>query len=144
MLTAIVFCLASLAQDSLRDLGHYEVDSKLQLHAVASRTLTWLTGTAEDNDYISVGRFANYFGFVKFRGASGHSLSRSGAGQETWSVLNPEQRAILVETLSNQEQDFSTVWRRRIDMNRALESMRLGGFRHSRRLSCARSGRWKS
>ncbi|MBT5101720.1 MAG: hypothetical protein HOM77_07360, partial [Planctomycetes bacterium] len=126
MLTATVFYLASLAQDPLRDLGHYEVDSKLQLHAVASRTLTWLTGTAEDNDYISVGRYANFFGFVKFRVASGHSLSRSGAGQETWSVLNPEQRAILVETLSNQEQDFSAVWRRRIDMNRALESMILG------------------
>jgi arylsulfatase A-like enzyme/cytochrome c2 len=128
MLTTIVFCLASLVQEPLRNLERLEVNSKHQLDAVASRTLTWLTGAAEDNDYISVGRLANFFGFVKFRVASGHSLSRSGAGQETWSVLNAEQRAILVETLSSQEQDFSTVWRGRIDMNRALESMLLGEF----------------
>ena len=117
----------ALAQDGpLRDLGRFRIDERLELHAVASRTLTWLTGTPEQNDYISVGRFANFFGFVKFRVSSAHSLTRSASGQESFAILGPDQRAAILALLHAQEEPFTRVVTTRLEMNRMLDRLRSG------------------
>ena len=67
----------------VQDISQIEVDEEKLRHAVASRTLTWLTGSSSNNDYVSVGRLANFFGFVALRVSSGHSLSRSAVAKET-------------------------------------------------------------
>ncbi|MDA0935224.1 MAG: hypothetical protein O3C51_17410 [Planctomycetota bacterium] len=123
LLLAGLLCAAlpsppALAQDGpLRDLGRFRIDARLELHAVASRTLTWLTGTPEQNDYISVGRFANFFGFVKFRVSSAHSLTRSASGQESFAIL---------ALLHAQEEPFTRVVTTRLEMNRMLDRLRSG------------------
>ena len=117
---------AVFAQDALRNLDDFKVSAKKQRHAVASRTLTWLTGSSEQNDYISVGRLANFFGFVKFRVASAHSLSRASAGQETFDLLEGGQQDRVLQLLDEQRRPFGLVATARLDMNRALEGLLLG------------------
>ncbi|MGA1607636.1 MAG: sulfatase-like hydrolase/transferase [Planctomycetota bacterium] len=115
------------AQDAaLRNLDRFRIDARLELHAVASRTMSWLTGTVEQNDYISVGRFANFFGFVKFRVSSAHSLTRSATGQEAFAILDPAQRAQIVALWETQERAFGQVASARLDINRTLDRMRSG------------------
>ena len=113
-----------LAQDPARPKP--EVDAHKELQAVASRTLTWLTGGSEQNDYVSVGRLAHYFGFIRFRVASGHTLDRSTAGQETYALLDPAQRARLQALLEEQREPHAAVVAARLRMNRALEGMLVG------------------
>lgn len=103
-----------------------EIDARKELQAVASRTLTWLTGGSEQNDHVSVGRLAHYFGFIRFRVASGHTLDRSTAGQETYALLDPAQRARLHALLEEQREPHAAVVAARIRMNRALEGMLVG------------------
>ena len=111
---------------SLRDTRLDEVDAKKQLQAVASRTLTWLTGSSEQNAYVSVGRLANFFGFIKFRVASGHSLTRSSAGQETYALLTESQRKRLVELHAEQMETLQNVVLARQQVNYSLESILVG------------------
>lgn len=110
----------------VRDLNQFRIDERRELEAVASRTLTWLTGSSEQNDYIAVGRLAHYFGFVKFRVESGNSVTRSGAAQETYALLEDEQRKKLQELVEKQRAPFERVVAARIKINRLLDRMRSG------------------
>ncbi|MCF7353423.1 hypothetical protein [Vibrio sp. CK2-1] len=118
----------SNAQDSsmVRDIAQSNVDEKALTDAVASRTLSWLTGSSSNNDYMSVGRMANYFGFVGLRVASGHSLSRSQVAKQTLSVLDTKQRQALITLLEQQKAPFKQVVTSRFEMNRALEGLLVG------------------
>ena len=110
----------------LRDLsGHDVADAQLR-SAVASRTLTWLTGTSANNDYISVGRMANFFGFVALRVSSGQSLTRAHVARDTLAVLDPSQIDILVALLNEQSPPHAATQEARIEMNRALERLLVG------------------
>ncbi|WP_298820963.1 c-type cytochrome [uncultured Roseibium sp.] len=108
---------------ALRDISKIQVDDRRLTEAVASRTLTWLTGNSANNDYISVGRLANFFGFVGLRVASGHSLKRSRIAQETLSVLNERQRAAMVSLVRGQMDALKDAQEARQEMNRALEGL---------------------
>lgn len=70
--------------EPLNDLSSHQVDTQQLRSALSSRTLTWLTGTSANNDYISVGRLANFFGFVALRVSSGHSLTRAMSRATRW------------------------------------------------------------
>lgn len=121
--------LPSLAQgtsQAVRDISHMQVDERLLRDAVASRTLTWLTGSSSNNDYVSVGRLANFFGFVGLRVASGHSLTRSAVGQDALSVLTQTQHDALVSLLEDQREAFRETQIARYNMNRALEGLLIG------------------
>ena len=111
---------------AVRDITNIEVDVKQLRDAVASRTLTWLTGSSANNDYISVGRTANYFGFVGLRVASGQSLSRSDVANDTLSVLNEVQRSALVALLTEQREPFEKTQQARFRINRTLEGLLVG------------------
>ncbi|GAM58265.1 hypothetical protein JCM19231_2710 [Vibrio ishigakensis] len=127
-LVLFTFLSTAMAQDSkaVRDITQYQVDEKALTDAVASRTLSWLTGSSSNNDYVSVGRTANYFGFVGLRVASGHSLSRSQIAKQTLSVLDPKQRSALISLVEKQKSPFKQVSNSRLAMNRALEGLLVG------------------
>lgn len=110
----------------LRDLSGHEVEEAQLRSVVASRTLTWLTGTSANNDYISVGRLANFFGFVALRVSSGQSLTRGHVARDTLGVLEPSQIDILVTILDEQSSAHAATQASRVEMNRALERLLVG------------------
>lgn len=110
----------------LRDLSNHKVDEPQLRSAVASRTLTWLTGNSANNDYISVGRMANFFGFVALRVSSGQSLTRAHVARDTLAVLNPSQVASLAALVDEQVPAHEKTQSARIQMNRALEQLLVG------------------
>ena len=111
----------------LRDLSGHDVEEAQLRSAVASRTLTWLTGTSANNDYISVGRMANFFGFVALRVSSGQSLTRAHVARDTLAVLEPPQiEEGLVALLDEQIQPHAETQAVRIEMNRLLERLLVG------------------
>ncbi|MDX8355241.1 hypothetical protein [Cognatiyoonia sp. IB215182] len=111
---------------ALRDLSDHDVDEAQLRSAVASRTLTWLTGVSANNDYISVGRMANFFGFVALRVSSGQSLTRAHVARDTLAVLKPSQIELLVALLDAQISPHQATQGARIQMNRALEWLLVG------------------
>lgn len=111
---------------ALRDLSGHDVDDAQLRSAVASRTLTWLTGTSANNDYISVGRMANFFGFVALRVSSGQSLTRAHVARDTLAVLEPSQIDTLVALLEEQTLPHVKTQAARVEMNRALERLLVG------------------
>lgn len=128
-LLSVFVCGGASAQDDLsavRDIKNHEVNVRQLEEAIASRTLTWLTGSSSNNDYISVGRTANYFGFVGLRVASGQSLSRNKVANDTLAILNPDQRLVFIELLEEQKVAFEQTRAARFKINRALEGMLIG------------------
>lgn len=111
---------------AVRDISQIEVDEEKLRQAIASRTLTWLTGSSSNNDYVSVGRLANFFGFVALRVSSNHSLSRSAVAKEALHVLNKRQQNALVLLVEDQKIAFQDVQTARFEMNRALEGLLVG------------------
>lgn len=118
--------IAQTAGPALRDLSGHDVGQQQLRSAVASRTLTWLTGTSANNDYISVGRMANFFGFVALRVSSGQSLTRAHVARDTLAVLEPAQIDLLVDLLDQQGPAHQATQSARIEMNRALEKALVG------------------
>ena len=116
---------AETSAPAVRDISSDTVDRNKLRTAIASRTLTWLTGSSSNNDYMSVGRLANYFGFVSLRVSSGHSLSRSAIAKETLQVLDERQRNHLIKLVETQKEKFANVHDARFKMNRALEGLRI-------------------
>lgn len=131
-LTLIAYSLMispSFAEPTLepvRDISGEQVTNRQLEAAIASRTLTWLTGSSMNNDYISVGRIANFFGFVGLRVASGHSLSRSDVAFDTLAVLDDEQRQQLIDLTGDLSDTLKQTQLARQSMNRALESLLVG------------------
>lgn len=107
----------------VRDIRQMKVDEKALNDAVASRTLSWLTGSSSNNDYVSVGRLANYFGFIGLRVASGHSLSRGLVAKHTLAALTPPQHNALIELVHLQKKPFKQLAESRYAVNRALEGL---------------------
>ncbi|MEM7748168.1 MAG: hypothetical protein AAF346_07935 [Pseudomonadota bacterium] len=129
LLVAILLAQPLAAQPSegaLRDLSGHQVDDAQLRSAVASRTLTWLTGTSANNDYISVGRMANFFGFVALRVSSGQSLTRAHVARDTLAVLEPPQIDILISLLDEQIPLHVATQAARVEMNRTLERLLVG------------------
>ena len=126
MLSPVVALDVSAAVTPVRDIRQLVVTERQLLDAVASRTLSWLTGSASNNDYISIGRIANYFGFVGLRVASGQSVSRNRVAADTLAVLTPAQRAELALLLKTQLAPFEQTREARFEINRALERLLIG------------------
>ncbi|MGE0145001.1 MAG: sulfatase-like hydrolase/transferase [Planctomycetota bacterium] len=126
-LACAVSLFASLAPTQDQTLERkLELTPKKEATAIVTRALTWLTGGAEENDYVSVGRLANYFGFVRFRVASGHMLSRGPVGQRCWELLDESQRDRMATLLDEQWSALERCREARQAINRRLEGMLVG------------------
>lgn len=128
VLVSALLAVGLVAQDAAeRALARkLEITPQKEYHAVLMRALTWLTGGAAENDYVSVGRLANYFGFVRFRVSSRHSLSRGAVGQETYALLDDAQRRTLAALLDAQWPALTACKEARVRINRVLEGMLVG------------------
>ena len=126
LLSLVANVSAQTDLNAIRDIENIEVNERQLKEAVASRTLTWLTGSSSNNDYISVGRTANYFGFVGLRVASGQSLSRNKVASDTLAILTASQRKSFIDLLADQKDAFHRTAAARFSINRALEGMLIG------------------
>ena len=129
LLTLFLLAPELSAQERNRRL---EWSDKKEYQAVVTRCLTWLTGTGEENDYVSVGRLANYFGFVHFRVSSGHTVDRSGLGGDVVEHLRPSQVEALFDLNREQWSHLEEVRAARVRMNDLLESMLDEGTEYER------------
>lgn len=98
-------------------------DERKELAKVASRSFSWLTGTAADNDYVSVGKIAHYFGVISLRINSNHSLSRGGLGKSTFQLLNTNQKNSLLGLLSDLKKPLNDYKTYHELVNRELEKL---------------------
>ncbi len=103
----IIFCLLLFSAShsygqALQTVSNTDNDLKKHTEVLASRLLSWSTGNKEQIGYVSVGRYANYFGFVKMRVSSKHSLSRSEVGKAAMSILTDDQHQLLYRLLRKQ------------------------------------------
>jgi arylsulfatase A len=126
IICVLAFFTALAPAQDLRLERKLEMTPKKEATAIVTRALTWLTGGAEENDYVSVGRLANYFGFVRFRVASGHMLSRGAVGQRCWEILDEPQRDLMATLLDAQWPALERCREARQAINRRLEGLLVG------------------
>jgi cytochrome c2 len=122
----LISYVSTAGAQTLKSVSNADNDLKKHQLVLASRLLSWSTGSEEQIDYVSVGRYANYFGFVKMRVSSAHSLKRSEAGRETLSVLTDVQQKILFDLLEEQETYIKATHSARLEANRYLNDLRDG------------------
>ena len=111
---------------SIKSVSNADNDFQKHQQVLASRLLSWSTGSKEQINYVSVGRYANYFGFVKMRVSSSHSLKRSETGRETLSVLTDDQIDILLALLQSQRPFIEATHRARLQANDYLDGFLTG------------------
>lgn len=127
LLSALVAAQGNGSARPARDLERkLQMTPRKEHAAVLTRSLTWLTGGTAENDYVSVGRLANYFGFVRFRITSGHSISRGAIGQEAYDLLTPVQRTAVLDLLNSQWPVLEACRKARLRINRSLEGLLIG------------------
>ena len=65
------------------------------LLAIASKMISWITGTVDDAVILPPGKISNYFGFAYYRYVDRANVSRSDAANKFLSVLDDTQKAII-------------------------------------------------
>ncbi|MDG1805945.1 hypothetical protein [Flavicella sp.] len=98
-------------------------DEKKELDNLAVRTFSWLTGTSTDNDYVSVGKVAHYFGVISLRLDSGHTLSRGGLGKKAFQILNLNQQKEMLALLEELKAPLKEYHTYHNLLNRELEKL---------------------
>lgn len=67
------------------------------LRETASKFLAYATGSVEDAVILPAGKIGNYFAFASYRYVDRADVSRSGAADLLWSVLNDEQETLICQ-----------------------------------------------
>lgn len=88
---------------------------------LATRLLTWITGTPEQNDFDTAGKPSQHFGFVSLRVESGHAITRGGIADALEEVLDEQQLATLASVVPANREDFEAFFAARAATNRELE-----------------------
>ncbi len=112
--------------------------------ALYSKGFTWLSGSPADNEKLSIGKNAQFFGFVALRYQSGRIAKRGELGRAFHQLASPEQRAIITEAVQAEEESLATWWTTRSQILRELEHHLYTGddFNHERMSSLARAFGW--
>ncbi len=106
------------ARSALRDAPQEEVQEFWNL---ATRLLTWTTGTPEQNDFDTAGKPSQHFGFVSLRVESGHAVTRGGIADAVEEVLSEAQLEQLRAVVTANAADFEAFFAARAAINRELE-----------------------
>jgi arylsulfatase A len=88
---------------------------------LATRLLTWITGSPEQNDFDTAGKPSQHFGFVSLRVESGHAITRGGIADALEEVLDETQLARLAAVVPANRADFEAFFAARAATNRELE-----------------------
>lgn len=89
--------------------------------ALYSKGFTWLTGSPADNEKLSIGKNAQFFGFVAIRYQSGRIAKRGELGRAFHELATPEQRAIISEAVKAEARSLTAWWESRSKILRELE-----------------------
>jgi arylsulfatase A-like enzyme/cytochrome c2 len=107
--------------------------NKDEMVALASKGFTWLTGSPADNDVISVGKDAQFFGFEQFRYDSDHTVQRGVVGRTLYGMLSPEQRTVVVRAALAQRDELQQYMQLREQILRSLEEHLYTGIEFDQR-----------
>lgn len=89
--------------------------------ALASKGFTWITGSPADNEKLSVGKNAQFFGFVALRYQSGRAANRGTLGRAMYAIANEEQRSIMARAVIAEKPALEEWWDVREDILTLLE-----------------------
>ncbi len=89
--------------------------------AMYSKGFAWLSGSPADNEKLSVGKTAQFFGFVAVRYASGRVAQRGELGRAFHDLATPAQRAVMLKAVKEEEAVLKSWWACRSKILRKLE-----------------------
>lgn len=98
---------------------HSEKDIRM---AVGSKAFSWLSGSPADNEKLSVGKTAQFFGFVAVRYQSGRAAQRGTLGRSFYQIANDTQRQIIRQAVLAEEPVMAQWWQVRSQLMRKLEA----------------------
>lgn len=78
--------------------------------AMASKGFAWLSGSPADNEKLSIGKNAQFFGFVSLRSESGRAANRGALGRAFFSILSKEQQSFLYDAVIAEEEALANWW----------------------------------
>ena len=90
--------------------------------AFASKGFTWLSGSPADNEKLSIGKNAQFFGFVALRYESDRLANRGALGRAFFGIVDAEQREILTKAVLAEHQPLNDWWLARAKILRLYES----------------------
>jgi cytochrome c len=105
-------------------------DARTVRMALSSKAFSWLTGSPADNEKLSVGKTAQFFGFVALRYGSGRSAKRGSLGRAFEALATEQQKAILLTAVKAEDQAMKEWWTCRSKILRLLESHLYTGEAH--------------
>lgn len=89
--------------------------------AMASKGFTWITGSPADNEKLSVGKNAQFFGFVALRYQSGRAANRGTLGRAVYAIASESQRDKMARAVVNEKPALTEWWAVREDILTLLE-----------------------
>ena len=90
--------------------------------AYASKAFAWLSGSPADNEKLSIGKNAQFFGFVALRYESGRAANRGAIGRAFFASTTETQRALLKAAVVDEMPLLAQWWSTRNELLRLLEA----------------------
>lgn len=89
--------------------------------ALASKGFAWISGSPADNEKLSVGKNAQFFGFVALRYQSGRAANRGVLGRAVFSIADEPQRERLARAVREEKGALQDWWTVREEILTLLE-----------------------
>ena len=89
--------------------------------ALASKGFAWISGSPADNEKLSIGKNAQFFGFVALRYQSGRSANRGTLGRAMFAIADEEQCKQMVEAVLAEKEPLKEWWDVREEILTLLE-----------------------
>ncbi|MEM8682521.1 MAG: c-type cytochrome [Pseudomonadota bacterium] len=89
--------------------------------AMASKGFAWITGSPADNEKLSIGKNAQFFGFVALRYQSGRAANRGTLGRAMFSIATESQRDVMSDAVRNESASLNEWWAVRDEILSVLE-----------------------
>ena len=78
--------------------------------ALLSKGFAWLSGSPADNEVLSVGKVAQFFGFVALRYESGRAAKRGNLGKAFYELATPAQRETMIFAVKRKQPVLDEWW----------------------------------
>ena len=90
--------------------------------ALASKGFAWISGSPADNEKLSIGKNAQFFGFVALRYQSGRAAKRGTLGRAVFSIADEAQRAGMAKAVMAEKTSLKEWWMVREEILTLLEN----------------------
>ena len=90
--------------------------------AMTSKGFAWLSGSPADNEKLSIGKNAQFFGFVALRYQSGRAANRGALGRGFFAISDQTQREILPKAVLAEDAPLKKWWEVRKEILRLFEN----------------------